>query len=161
MSENEQNDVNLGVLLAEFSKMRHTLGLYLEVIKNQGERITELESKLVGVVLPSPEQALLDRYTESSKHNRNLNEVPQRIALAAHLSRIKQVPNMRITECGLMSQSKLHGLSKWDSQHLVDYCTLNNVLDIYQNGLPDAELKALLPSGGYEKLKAYLARRPE
>ena len=153
-------------LLKEFEQMRNTLMTFVQLIKKQDEyikeqdrRLVELESRLQGVVLPSPEQALLDRFTESSKHNRNLNEIPQKIALAAHLSHIKQVPNMRISECGLMSQSKLHGLGQWTSQHLMDYCTINNVLEIYENGLPDAEVKTLLPAGGYDKLKAYLERK--
>lgn len=153
-------------LLKEFEQMRNTLMTFVQLIKKQDEyikaqdrRLVELESRLQGVVLPSPEQALLDRFTESSKHNRNLNEIPQKIALAAHLSHIKQVPNMRISECGLMSQSKLHGLGQWTSQHLMDYCTINNVLEIYENGLPDAEVKNLLPAGGYDKLKAYLERK--
>ena len=153
-------------LLKEFEQMRNTLMTFVQLLKKQDEyikeqdrRLVELESRLQGVVLPSPEQALLDRFTESSKHNRNLNEIPQKIALAAHLSHIKQVPNMRISECGLMSQSKLHGLGQWTSQHLMDYCTINNVLEIYENGLPDAEVKTLLPAGGYDKLKAYLERK--
>ena len=153
-------------LLKEFEQMRNTLMTFVQLIKKQDEhikaqdrRLVELESRLQGVVLLSPEQALLDRFTESSKHNRNLNEIPQKIALAAHLSHIKQVPNMRISECGLMSQSKLHGLGQWTSQHLMDYCTINNVLEIYETGLPDAEVKNLLPAGGYDKLKAYLERK--
>ena len=153
-------------LLKEFEQMRNTLMTFVQLLKKQDEyikeqdrRLVELESRLQGVVLPSPEQALLDRFTESSKHNRNLNEIPQKIALAAHLAHIKQVPNMRISECGLMSQSKLHGLGQWTSQHLMDYCTINNVLDIYEHGLPDAEVKNLLPAGGYDKLKAYLERK--
>ena len=153
-------------LLKEFEQMRNTLMTFVQLLKKQDEyikeqdrRLVELESRLQGVVLPSPEQALLDRFTESSKHNRNLNEIPQKIALAAHLAHIKQVPNMRISECGLMSQSKLHGLGQWTSQHLMDYCTINNVLEIYENGLPDAEVKTLLPAGGYDKLKAYLERK--
>ena len=153
-------------LLKEFEQMRNTLMTFVQLLKKQDEyikeqdrRLVELESRLQGVILPSPEQALLDRFTESSKHNRNLNEIPQKIALAAHLSHIKQVPNMRISECGLMSQSKLHGLGQWTSQHLMDYCTINNVLEIYENGLPDAEIKNLLPAGGYDKLKAYLERK--
>ena len=153
-------------LLKEFEQMRNTLMTFVQLLKKQDEyikeqdrRLVELESRLQGVVLPSPEQALLDRFTESSKHNRNLNEIPQKIALAAHLSHIKQVPNMRISECGLMSQSKLHGLGQWTSQHLMDYCTINNVLEIYENGLPDAEVKNLLPAGGYDKFKAYLERK--
>lgn len=116
------------------------------------------KTKLAGVVLPSPKQALIDRFTESSKRNRNLNEMPQRIALAAHLAHVKQVPNMRIAECGLMSVSKLHGLKHWQTQHLLDYCALNNVLDIYQNGMAAADIKNLLPDGGYDKLMAYIEK---
>lgn len=169
MSTNDTptNDYNtMQPLLQEFEQMRNTLLGFVKLIKQQDERlkdqdrrIVELESKLAGVVLPSPEQALIDRFTESSKHNRNMNEVPQRIALAAHLAHVKQVPNMRIAECGLMSASKLHGLGQWQPQHLLDYCTLNNVLDIYQNGMADADIKNLLPDGGYDKLMAYLERK--
>lgn len=161
------NDFNtMQQLLKEFDQMRNTLLGFVKLIKQQNERledqdrrIVELESKLAGVVLPSPEQALIDRFTESSRNNRNLSEVPQRIALAAYLAHVKQVPNMRIAECGLMSASKLYGLGQWQPQHLLDYCTINNVLDIYQNGMPDADIKNLLPDGGYDKLMAYLERK--
>lgn len=153
-------------LLKEFEQMRNTLLSFVKLIKQQDERqkdqerrIAELESMLKGVILPSPEQALLDRFAESRKHNRNLSEAPQRIALAAHLAHVKQVPNMRIAECGLMSASKLHGLGQWASQHLIDFCTINNVLDIYENGMPDADIKNLLPDGGYDKLMTYLERK--
>ena len=163
----QTNDDNImQPLLQEFEQMRTTLMSFVKLIKQQDERLkaqarrlVELESRLQGVVLPSPEQALLDRFTESSKHNRNLAEVPQRIALAAHLSHVKQVPNVRLAECGLMSASKLHGLGQWQPQHLIDYCTLNNVLDIYENGLSDAAIMNLLPEGGYDKLMAYLERK--
>jgi len=163
------NDYNtMQLLLQEFEQMRITLLGFVNLIKKQDERmkdqsrrLVELESKLAGVVLPTPEQALIDRFAESSKHNRNLNEVPQRIALAAYLSHVKQVPNMRIAECGLMSASKLHGLGQWQPQHLLDYCTLNNVLDIYKNGMTDADIKNLLPDGGYDKLMSYLERKDQ
>lgn len=163
-NDNSTNDYNtMQPLLQEFEQMRNTLLGFVKLIKQQDERlkdqdrrIVELGSKLAGVVLPSPEQALIDRFTESSKHNRKLQEIPQRIALAAHLAHVKQVPNMRIAECGLMSASKLHGLSTWQQQHLLDYCTINNVLDVYENGLPDAAIMNLLPNGGYDKLKKYL-----
>lgn len=164
INDNTTNDFNtMQPLLQEFEQMRKTLLGFINLIKKQDERlkaqdrrIVELESALAGVVLPSPEQALIDRFTESSKRNRNLNEMPQRIALAAHLAHVKQVPNMRIAECGLMSVSKLHGLKHWDTQHLLDYCTLNGVLDIYQDGMSAAEMKNLLPDGGYDKLMSYL-----
>lgn len=166
-NDTHANDYNtMQPLLQEFEQMRTTLLSFVKLLKQQDEqlkdqdrRLVELESKLVGVVLPSPEQALLDRLTESSKHNRNLREAPHLVALAAHLMYIKQVPNMRIAECGLMSQSKLHGLGQWASQHLLDYCTFNGVMGIYEAGMPDAELKKLLPEGGYDKLKDYLNRK--
>ena len=167
INDTPTNDYNtMQPLLREFEQMRSTLLGFVKLIKQQDEylkdqdrRLVELESRLQGVILPSPEQALIDRFTESSKHNRNLNEVPRRIALAAYLAHVKQVPNMRIAECGLMSASKLHGLGQWQPQHLLDYCTLNNVLDIYQNGMADADIKNLLPDGGYDKLMAYVERK--
>lgn len=157
---------SLKCLLQDLDSMRKTLTNFVALIKQQNTKINEqndriaiLENKLDGIDLPNPEQIIIDRFTESSKHNRSVNEIPKRIALAAHLSRIKQIPNMRIAECGLMSSSKLHGLGQWDNQHLLDFCTLNHVMDIYREGLPDAEVKRLLPDDGYKKLMAYIEHR--
>lgn len=156
----EQNHTqNYFELLQEFDNMRQTLMGFVQLIKQQNDRITALENALAGVELPSPEQRLLDRFAESSKHNRNLSELPQKIAFAAHLAHVRQVPNMRISECGLLSQSKMHGLGQWTTQHLMDYCTLNDVMDIYQNGLSDDDMRKLLTPTGYDKLTAYLNNR--
>lgn len=90
------------------------------------------------------EQILLDRYTASSLKNRNVNADAKAVAFAAHLYHVKQVPAVRISKYGLLSQSKMHGLSTWDNQHLIDFCELNDVTAIYQNGVSDTEAKGLM-----------------
>ena len=141
--------------------MRGTLSNFIQLIKQQSERISELderiqvlEMKLADTPLKTPGQILLDRYTASSKTNRSLNADPKAVALAAHLYHIKQVPAVRISSYGLLSQSKMHGLTSWDNQHLTDFCELNGVTDIYQHGVSDTVAKGLMTNwAGMEKQK--------
>ena len=145
-------------LLNELASMRNTLAQFVQVIKRQDERIQVLESKLEQVPQLTPEQVLLDRYTASSLKNRNLNADPKAVALAAHLYHIKQVPAVRISSYGLLSQSKMHGLTSWDNQHLIDFCELNGVTDIYKNGLSDRDASMLMDWSG---LQDYLDSRTD
>lgn len=138
------NDSEQTELLNELASMRNTLANFIQLIKRQNERIQVLEMKLADTPLKTPEQILLDRYTASSKTNRSLNADPKAVAFAAHLYHIKQVPAVRISTHGLLSQSKMHGLSTWDNQHLIDFCELNGVTDIYQNGLSDRDASMLM-----------------
>ena len=146
-------------LLNEFASMRNTMAKFIQLIKQQDERIRVLEMKLADTPVKTPEQVLLDRYTASSLKNRNLNADPKVVAFAAHLYHIKQVPAVRISSYGLLSQSKMHGLSTWDNQHLTDFCELNGVTDIYRNGVSDAEAKRLMTETGWADMKNYLSRR--
>ena len=153
-------------LLNEFGSMRNTLANFIQLIKQQSDRISELdkriqvsEMKLADTPLKTPEQVLLDRYTTSSSKNRSLNADPKAVAFAAHLYHIKQVPAVRISSYGLLSQSKMHGLSTWDNQHLIDFCGLNGVTDIYQNGVPDTEAKGLMAD--WAGMKDYLDSRAD
>ena len=131
-------------LLQEFASMRNTLAQFVQVIKHQNERIQVLETKLEQVPQLTGEQVLLDRYTLSSQTNRALDADAKVIALSAHLYYIKQVPAVRISKSGLLSQSKMHGLTSWDKQHLIDFCELNGVSAIYLHGLPLDEIKAMM-----------------
>ena len=146
-------------VLDGLASMRNTLAKFVKLIKQQDERIKVLEMKLADTTLKAPEQVLLDRYTASSQTNRNLNADPKAIAFAAHLYYIKQVPAVRISKNGLLSQSKMHGLSTWDNQHLIDYCALNSVTDIYQNGVSDAAAKGLMAD--WAGMKDYLDSRAD
>ena len=153
-------------LLNELASMRSTLSNFIQLIKQQSERISELderiqvlEMKLEGTPLKTPGQILLDRYTLSSKTNRNLNADPKAVALAAHLYHIKQVPAVRISSYGLLSQSKMHGLTSWDNQHLMDFCELNGVSNIYQNGLSDHDASMLTPD--WAGMQDYLDSRTD
>lgn len=141
-------------MLKEFGQMRHTIKGLLSIIKKQDARITTLEATVASVPTMSREEVLLDRYTASSKTNRTVNADPKAVAFAAHLYYIKQVPAMRISDSGLLSQSKMHGLSCWGKQHLLDFCDINNVKYVYLDGLDDAEAKELMPN--YELYQAYL-----
>ena len=159
-------------LLNELASMRSTLSNFIQLIKQQSERISELgeriselderiqvlEMKLAGTPLKTPEQVLLDRYTLSSQTNRSLNADAKTIAFAAHLYHIKQVPSVRISSYGLLSQSKMHGLTSWDNQHLIDFCELNGVSNIYLNGLPDQDASMLMDWSG---MKDYLDSRTD
>ena len=148
-------------VLDGLANMRTTLAQFVQVIKQQDERIKVLEMKLVDTPLKTPEQILLDRYTASSQTNRNLNADSKAIAFAAHLYYIKQVPAVRISKSGLLSQSKMHGLSTWDNQHLMDFCELNVVTDIYQNGVSDTAAKGLMTETGWAGMKDYLDSRAD
>lgn len=148
---------NTSDLLQEFANMRKTLAQFVQLIKQQDERIKVLETKLEQVPALTNEQVLLDRYTLSSKTNRNLDADPRIVALSAHLYYIKQIPAVRISKSGLLSQSKMHGLTSWDKQHLLDFCELNSVSDIYLNGLPDDEVKAMMSNPDF--FQEYLDRK--
>lgn len=164
-------------LLNEFSQMRNTIRGLLDLIKKQDAcikeqeartkeqdahikeqeaRINEIEDTLASMPTVSQEDAVLDRYTTSSKLNRSVNAQPIAIALAAHLLYVKHIPAMRISESGLLSQSKMHGLSQWSRQHLLDFCVVNNVKDVYLNGLGEAEARKLMPH--YDLYQAYIEK---
>ena len=146
-------------LMQEFASMRNTMANLLRVIKHYDERIKLLEAKTADVEVKTEQQRLLDRYTASSLKNRSLNADPKVVAFAAHLYHIKQVPAVRISTHGLLSQSKMHGLSTWDNQHLTDFCELNGVIDIYRNGVSDTEAKRLMTETGWADMKNYLSSR--
>ena len=153
------NDSEQTEVLNELASMRNTMAKFIQLIKQQSERIQVLEMKLADTPLKTPEQVLLDRYTASSLGNRNLNADPKAVAFAAHLYHIKQVPAARISSYGLLSQSKMHGLSTWDNQHLIDFCELNGVTDIYQNGVSDTEAKGLMTD--WAGMRDYLDSRTD
>ena len=151
--------MNDNELLNDFTNMRNTMAKFIQLIKQQDERIKVLEMKLADTPLKTPEQILLDRYTASSLKNRNLNADPKVVAFATHLYHIKQVPAVRISSYGLLSQSKMHGLSTWDNQHLMDFCELNGVTDIYQHGVSDTVAKGLMTN--WAGMKDYLDSRTD
>lgn len=144
-------------LLQEFASMRNTLAQFVQVIKRQDDRIRVLETKLEQVPQLTGEQVLIDRYTLSSQTNRALDADAKVIALSAHLYYIKQVPAVRISKSGLLSQSKMHGLTSWDKQHLIDFCELNGVSDVYLHGLPLDEIKAMMSNPDF--YQEYLDRK--
>ena len=144
-------------LSQEFASMRNTLAKFVQMIKQQNERIGVLEAKLEQVPQLTGEQVLLDRYTASSLKNRNLDADAKVIALCAHLYYIKQIPAVRISKSGLLSQSKMHGLTSWDNQHLIDFCELNGVSHIYLNGLPLDEVKTMMSNPDF--YQEYLDRK--
>ena len=144
-------------LLQEFASMRNTLAQFVQVIKHQDDRIRVLETKLEQVPQLTGEQVLLDRYTLSSQTNRALDADAKVIALSAHLYYIKQVPAVRISKSGLLSQSKMHGLTSWSKQHLIDFCELNDVTNIYLHGLPLDEIKAMMANPDF--YQEYLDRK--
>ena len=146
-------------LLTEIAGMRNTLAKFIQLIKQQDGRLRVLEAKTADVEVKTEQQRLLDRYTASSQRHRNLNADPKAIAYAAHLYHIRQVPAVQISTHGLLSQSKMHGLSTWDNQHLTDFCELNGVIDIYRDGVSDAEAKRLMTETGWADMKNYLSRR--
>ena len=143
MSDNKNPEITPD-LVQEFASMRNTMAKFIQLIKQQDDRIQVLEAKLEQVPQLTGEQVLLDRYTLSSQNNRTLDADAKVIALSAHLYYIKQVPAVRISKSGLLSQSKMHGLTSWDKQHLIDFCELNGVSDIYLNGLPPDDVKAMM-----------------
>ena len=143
MSDNKNPEITPD-LVQEFVSMRNTMAKFIQLIKQQDDRIQVLEAKLEQVPQLTGEQVLLDRYTLSSQTNRTLDADAKVIALSAHLYYIKQVPAVRISKSGLLSQSKMHGLTSWDKQHLIDFCELNGVSDIYLNGLPPDDVKAMM-----------------
>lgn len=153
------NALTTPALLQEFSNMRSTIHSLVQVIKKYDERIKTLEGKTADVEIKTAEQILLDRYTASSTNNRNLNADPRAVAFAAHLYHVKQVPAVRISSYGLLSQSKMHGLSTWDNQHLLDYCELNGVTDVYKNGVSGKEAKGLMTD--WAGMKEYLDNRAD
>ena len=156
MSETKNPEI-MPDLLQEFASMRNTLAQFVQVIKRQDDRIRVLETKLEQVPQLTGEQVLIDRYTLSSQTNRALDADAKVIALSAHLYYIKQVPAVRISKSGLLSQSKMHGLTSWSKQHLIDFCELNGATDIYLHGLPLDEIKAMMSNPDF--YQEYLDRK--
>ena len=156
MSETKNLETTPDVL-QELANMRNTLAQFVQVIKRQDDRIRVLEAKLEQVPQLTGEQVLLDRYTLSSQTNRTLDADAKVIALSAHLYYIKQVPAVRISKSGLLSQSKMHGLTSWDKQHLIDFCELNGVSNLYSNGLPLNDIKAMMSNPDF--YQEYLDRK--
>lgn len=153
---NTNSTPTVGELLLSVAKLTDLIGIQKETINKLESRVQDLETTIASVPTMSREEVLLDRYTESSKHNRLINAKPEVIAFAAHLLFVKQVPAMRIAESGLLSQSKMHGLSSWKRQHLLDFCELNSVKDIYMDGLGETEAKKFMPH--YGLYQAYLEK---
>lgn len=141
----------------ELDSLKNTITNLVALIKKQDNRICTLENTTADLQTKLNEQPLLERYTIHSTKNRTVNANPKAIAYAAHLYYIKNIPASRISKHGLLSQSKMHGLSTWDRQYLLDYCELNGVMDIYNSGVSD-ELATQLVAD-YNGLKAYIASR--
>lgn len=146
-----------GTPLDEIAAMRQTIALFTELMRKQDSRLTALESKFTEHV---PESlSLLPRFALSSERNSRINLPPRVIAYASHLRFIKNVPGIQLVEHGLISLSRMRSLNAWDKQHLLDYCEINNVLDVYEHGLPDDEARELVPD--WEGLQAYLSGNDE
>lgn len=151
------NDQPTSPPINELDSLKNTITNLVSLIKKQDNRIHTLEDMTTKLQTKLNEQPLLERYTIHSTKNRAVNANPKAIAYAAHLYYIKNIPASRISKHGLLSQSKMHGLSTWDRQYLLDYCELNGVMDIYNNGVSD-ELATQLVAD-YNGLKAYITSR--
>ena len=151
------NDQPTSPPINELGSLKNTITNLVSLIKKQDNRIRTLEHTTADLQTKLNEQPLLERYTIHSTKNRTVNANPKAIAYAAHLYYIKNIPASRISKHGLLSQSKMHGLSTWDRQYLLDYCELNGVMDIYNNGV-SYELAVQLVAD-YNGLKAYIASR--
>lgn len=132
-------------LLDEFASMRNTLMLLVQLIKQQDERIKELEESKGDTNNAFNRVDVLQRFSESAKQYKHTKLDPWRVALVAHLSLIKQLPVATIVNTGLTSKWKLDIVLNWDTQHLLDFCVLNDVSDVYENGLPLYKLREYLP----------------
>lgn len=113
-----------------------------ELAKMIGElanRVSKLEGK-------HPDNILQQRYNESSRVNRGINEPPARVALAAYLMDKLNVPQYQIVASGLLTQSRIQGLKSWDAQHYADYMDICNVRHIYENGMPISEMNTYVPN---------------
>jgi len=151
------NDQPTSPPINELDSLKNTITNLVSLIKKQDNRIRTLEDMTTELQTKLNEQPLLDRYTVHSTKNRTVNASPKVIAYAAHLYYIKHIPASRISKHGLLSQSKMHGLSTWDRQYLLDYCELNGVMDIYNNGVSDELAKQLVTD--YKGLNEYITSR--
>lgn len=118
------------------------------------DRIKDLEYLADMDKLDVSQDVALARYTDNARKYRKVSAPPEVIAQAAHLYYIKGVPGIHIVECGLITQSKFYAILKWSKTHLMDYCRVNDVTDIYTNGLPEARFAELAPNS--EIVKHYL-----
>ena len=132
-------------LLNEFASMRNTLANMIQLIKQQDERIKALEESQAENNAEQNRARLLRRYSENLSQHKPVRLDPWQVALVAHLSIIKQLPATTIVNTGLASKWKLHTVLSWDIQHLLDYCELNDVIDIYEHGLSIYKLREYLP----------------
>lgn len=144
---------------SELASMRATLAQFIQLIKQMDERIKTVEQKLVDLPVLSEHEKTITRFTASSTINRAINATPQAIAYAGHLYHVLNVPALRIYKYGILPQSKMHGLTTWDKQHLLDYCYVNDVMDIYEKGLPLNDVVKLTDMA--QELFTYLDTRTE
>lgn len=133
--------------LAELEKMRAMMSKLVLIVKQQNEKIEAIESKLSQDTL-SADTGISRRYDKGKKSNRTIKAAPNVIAYAAHLYFYKQISARKIAESGLLSQSKMQGLTTWDSQYLHDFCELKGVSDILLNGLEPKEAHKIVPMYG-------------
>lgn len=157
MNQIEQMQNTIDQMQKTVAGFVNVLKVYKQEIEALKYDVKELKQFRDSLPEPNPEQQLLDRYTVSSKTNRSINEPPKVVAYAAHLYYICNVPAVRISECGILSQSKMYGLTTWDNQHLLDYCDLNHVREVYEHGLSVDEIKEIVDN--YDLLQSYLSRK--
>lgn len=161
MEQDNQDKQDNKTLEEEFAGMRKTISGLIKVIKRLDEQLDHLSERVdrleaLAETIFDPEEKLLARYKEGCKEYRVVRESPQRVALALHFIMKYTVPTSALVASGVLSLSRVQGLRSWPTQFAMDYCTVHNVTDILENGVTLNELKALLPSGGLDKLKNYL-----
>lgn len=127
----------------ELEKMRNTLASFLMVIKQLDDRVKRLERSSARNLEKAERLTALERLQKSNNANRTIKAEPIAIALTAHLLSRGATMSM-IIDSELLSYSKAFAVSKWDKQHLHDYCTVNYVADVLHDGLPISEAKKIM-----------------
>lgn len=127
----------------ELEKMRNTLANFVTVIKQLDDRVKRLERSSARNLEKAERLNALERLQASNSDNRTIKAEPIAIALTAHLLS-RGATNTMIIDSELLTYSKVYAVSKWDKQHLHDYCTINYVADVLHDGLPISEASKLM-----------------
>lgn len=142
----------------ELGHIKQALSTLAALVNKQNDRLLILEKAAADNPALTPKQAALQRYQTSSKDNRTINARPVAIALAAHLMHFKNVPATVIFQSGLLPQGKAYALRQWTTQHLQDYCVINDQSAVLEQGMALEYMQDALPPAVAKALAAYAAQ---
>lgn len=134
----EQKEINASLL--------HHINTAMRRIEYLEQRLAATEQRLIdydrALELPhnAGELAQARRRIALNQKARVIRDDSKRIALALHFILVRDVAAYIMYNNGILSQSKVQGLTSWSTQYAVDYCLVHGVSDILRDGIYDPDL---------------------